>query len=62
MGLLWFSNSAPWHPVMLYQVVLERVYLGVLLSVVRGVVAVVVGDGGRAVVLVFGGMRVEDIH
>lgn len=47
---------------MLYQVVLERVYLGVLLSVVRGVVAVVVGDGGRAVVLVFGGMRVEDIH
>lgn len=45
----------------LYQVVLEHVYLSALLGVVRGV-ALVVDDGGRTVVLVFGGVRVEDVH
>lgn len=47
--------------VILYQVVLVHVYLSVLLCVVRGV-AVVVDDRGWAVVLVFGGMRIEDVH
>lgn len=47
--------------VILYQVVLEHVYLSVFLCVVRGV-ALVMGDRGWAVVLVFGGMRVEDVH
>lgn len=45
----------------LYQVVLEHVYLSALLGVVRGV-ALVVDDRGWAVVLVFGGVRVEDVH
>lgn len=45
----------------LYQVVLEHVYLGVFLCVVGGV-TMVVGDRGRAVVLMFGGVRVEDVH
>lgn len=47
--------------VILYQVVLEHVYLCVFLCVVGGV-GLVVDDGRRAVVLVFGGMRVEDVH
>lgn len=47
--------------VILYQVVLQHVYLIVFLCVVRGL-AVVVDDRGWAVVLVFGGMRVEDVH
>lgn len=45
--------------VILYQVVLVHVYLSVLLCVVRGVA---VDDRGWAVVLVFGGMRIEDVH
>lgn len=45
----------------LYQVVLEHVYLGFFLCVVRGE-AVVVDGGGRAVVLVLRGVRVEDVH
>lgn len=45
----------------LYQVVLEHVYLSVLLRVV-GSAALVVDDRGGAVVLVFGGVRVEDVH
>lgn len=46
--------------VTLYQVVLEHVYLGIFLRVVGGVA--VVDDRGRAIVLVLGGMRVEDVH
>lgn len=45
----------------LYQVVLEHVYLSVLLCVVGGA-ALVVDDRGGAVVLVFGGVGVEDVH
>lgn len=45
----------------LYQVVLEHVYLSVLLCVV-GSTALVVDDRGGTVVLVFGGVRVEDVH
>lgn len=45
----------------LYQVVLERVYLSALLGVVRGV-ALVLDDRGGTDVLVFGGVRVEDVH
>lgn len=45
----------------LYQVVLEHVYLGFFLRVVRSE-AVVVDGGGRAVVLVLWGVRVEDVH
>lgn len=47
--------------VILYQVVLEHVYLSVFLCVVRGV-GFVVDDRGWTVVLVFRGMRVEDVH
>lgn len=47
--------------VILYQVVLEHVYLSVFLCVVRGV-ALVMDNRGWTVVLVLGGMRVEDIH
>lgn len=47
--------------VILYQVVLVHVYLSILLCVVRGV-AVVMDDRGWAVVFVFGGMGVEDVH
>lgn len=45
----------------LYQVVLEHVYLSVLLRVV-GSAALVVDDRGGAVVLMFGGVGVEDVH
>ena len=45
----------------LYQVVLEHVYLSVFLCVVRGV-ALVVDNRGRTVVLVFGRIRVEDVQ
>lgn len=45
----------------LYQVVLKHVYLSVLLRVVRSA-ALVMDDRGGAVVLVFGGVRVEDVH
>lgn len=45
----------------LYQVVLEHVYLSVLLCIV-GSAALVVDDRGGTVVLVFGGVRVEDVH
>ena len=47
--------------VKLYQVVLEHVYLGIFLCLVGGV-AMVVDDRGWTIVLVLGGMRVEDIH
>lgn len=47
--------------VILYQVVLEHVYLSVFLCVVRSV-GLVVDDGGWTVVLLFGGMRAEDVH
>lgn len=43
------------------QVVLEHVYLSVLLRVV-GSAALVVDDRAGAVVLLFGGVRVEDVH
>lgn len=46
---------------LLYQVVLEHVYLSVLLRVV-GSAGLVVDDRGGTVVLVFGGVRVEDVH
>lgn len=46
---------------MLHQIVLEHVYLNIFLRVVRGV-TLVVDDRGRAVVLLFGGVRVEDVH
>lgn len=45
----------------LYQVVLEHVYLSVLLCVV-GSAALVMDDRGGTVVLVFGGVGVEDVH
>lgn len=52
----------PWLQMpILYQVVLEHVYLGVLLRVV-GSAGLVVDDRGGTVVLVFGGVRVEDVH
>lgn len=47
--------------VILYQVVLEHVYLSIFLCVVRSV-GLVVDNRGWTVVLVFGGMRVEDVH
>lgn len=53
------SSAAHSDRCLLYQVVLEHVYLSVLLRVVR---SVALDDRGGAVVLVLGGMRVEDVH
>lgn len=55
------ASAARLRVPVLYQVVLEHVYLSVLLCVVGGA-ALVVDDGGGAVVLLLGGVGVEDVH
>lgn len=46
---------------LLYQVVLQRVYLRALFCVVRSV-AMVIGKRGRPDVVMLGRVRVEDVH